>query len=118
MPRSLDYEAGQQVRVAHIAVIIGQVEGNPYWYRVRYPDDTEETVSVARLMPINDRARVSIDFDGSIYVHTNRLSPAGAIDLLQALTAQLPMYEDLQAHGAPPIDTPVTQAETYTPDRS
>jgi hypothetical protein len=105
-----DYEPGQVVRVAHIARVVAPVENNPFWLVVEYESGQRETVSVARLMPINDKAKVTIDHDGSIYIHTNRLSPAGAIDLLRGLQAQLPIYEDLQAHGAPLVEAPVTQA--------
>ncbi|SRR6266567_2853263 len=78
--------AGQPVRVEVPGHVVKQMDDNPYWYEISFDDGRpNELVSLARINAVQDRSRGVIDTDGSIQVFTPRLSPEGALDLLQWL---------------------------------
>src|SRR3989442_11144596 len=98
-------EPGQAVKIEHTARIVRQMDGNPYFYEVEYPDNRpNELVSIARIIPLADLPRVTIDEDGSMQVFSTRLSAAGAVELLTLLQTR---QAELMA---------VTQADEVTAD--
>ena len=79
-----ELKPGAKIRVEFNAEIIGLADpSNPYWYTVRFPDGTIDTVSLARIHAVVDHTRAVMDInDCSIQVFSPRLSAEGALDLL------------------------------------
>ena len=79
-----ELQPGAKVRVEFNAEIVGLADpSNPYWYTVRYPDGSMDTVSLARIHAVVDHTRAVMDsHDCSIQVFSPRLSAEGALDLL------------------------------------
>lgn len=81
---------GTPVRVEENAVIVGQVEDNPYWYEIEYPSGQRDTVSIARITSYSDEPRALLDPCGDITILQPRLSAAGAVNLYHWLRTNLP----------------------------
>ena len=79
-----ELQPGAKVRVEFNAEVVGLAgPSNPYWYTVRYPDGSMDTVSLARIHAVVDHTRAVMDSnDCSIQVFSPRLSAEGALDLL------------------------------------
>lgn len=88
------FEPGSLVRVEHTARIVERCdESNPYWYFVEYADGKREGVNISRIRQLEDSPRANVDDDGSLYIFSPRLSPAGAVNLYHFLRTNLHEFE-------------------------
>ncbi len=110
-----ELKPGAKIRVEFNAEVIGLADpSNPYWYSVRYADNTIDTVSLARIHAVVDHTRAMMDaLDCSIQVFSPRLSAEGALDLLLFLETH---RADFEQACLPPEQEEVTQGIGYPPD--